>query len=71
MIYFVSGQTGDGIFMVSHLSQRETAEELQQYRALKQQMGYWYALYPIHQTIFSGMARAIVRRAESTPGQVS
>jgi len=32
---------------------------------------YWYALYPIHQTIFSGMARAIVRRAESTPGQVS
>ena len=36
----------DGIFMVSHLSQRETAEELQQYRALKQQMGYWYALYP-------------------------
>lgn len=36
----------DGIFMVSHLSQRETAEELQQYKALKQQMGYWYALYP-------------------------
>jgi len=36
----------DGIFMVSHLSQRETAEELQQYKVLKQQMGYWYALYP-------------------------
>ena len=26
---------------------------------------YWYALYPIHQRMFSGMARAIVRRAES------
>lgn len=26
---------------------------------------YWYVLYPIHQRIFSGMARAIVRRAES------
>jgi len=26
---------------------------------------YWYALYPIHQKIFSGMARAIVKRAES------
>jgi uncharacterized protein YbjT (DUF2867 family) len=24
---------------------------------------YWYALYPIHQLIFSGMARSIVRRA--------
>jgi soluble lytic murein transglycosylase len=36
----------DGIFMVSHLSQRETAQELQQYKDLKQQLGYWYALYP-------------------------
>jgi soluble lytic murein transglycosylase len=36
----------DGIFMVSHLSQRDTTEEIQQYKALKQQMGYWYALYP-------------------------
>ena len=26
---------------------------------------YWYALYPIHQVMFSGMARAIVREAES------
>ena len=26
---------------------------------------YWYALYPIHQRMFSGMARAIVKRAES------
>lgn len=25
---------------------------------------YWYGLYPLHQRIFSGMARAIVRRAE-------
>lgn len=32
---------------------------------------YWYALYPIHQNIFSGMARAIVRRAESAAGQAS
>ncbi len=28
-------------------------------------MLYWYALYPIHQKMFSGMARAIVRHAES------
>ena len=26
---------------------------------------YWYALYPIHQRIFSGMAKAIVSRAEA------
>ncbi len=25
---------------------------------------YWYALYPVHQIIFSGLAREIVRRAE-------
>ncbi len=28
-------------------------------------LAYWYALYPIHQRMFSGMARAIVKRAES------
>ena len=27
-------------------------------------LAYWYGLYPIHQLIFSGMARAIARRAE-------
>lgn len=27
---------------------------------------YWYGLYPIHQIIFSGLAREIVRRAESS-----
>jgi uncharacterized protein YbjT (DUF2867 family) len=26
---------------------------------------YWYGLYPVHQIIFSGMARTIARRAES------
>ncbi len=26
-------------------------------------MAYWYALYPFHQLIFSGMAKAIIRRA--------
>jgi uncharacterized protein YbjT (DUF2867 family) len=26
---------------------------------------YWYALYPFHQIIFNGLARAIVRRAEA------
>ncbi len=25
---------------------------------------YWYALYPVHQLIFSGMANAVARRAE-------
>jgi hypothetical protein len=29
---------------------------------------YWYALYPIHQRMFSGMAKAIVGRAEATGG---
>lgn len=29
---------------------------------------YWYALYPIHQRMFSGMAKAIVSRAEATGG---
>jgi uncharacterized protein YbjT (DUF2867 family) len=28
---------------------------------------YWYGLYPIHQMIFSGMAREIVKRAEESP----
>ena len=28
-------------------------------------LAYWYGLYPIHQRMFSGMARAIVKRAES------
>jgi Protein of unknown function (DUF2867) len=27
---------------------------------------YWYGLFPFHQLIFNGMARAIVRGAEST-----
>jgi uncharacterized protein YbjT (DUF2867 family) len=27
---------------------------------------YWWALYPVHQVIFSGLARAVVRRAERT-----
>jgi hypothetical protein len=27
-------------------------------------LAYWYGLYPLHQVIFSGMARAIARRAE-------
>ena len=30
---------------------------------------YWYLLWPIHKLIFRGLARAIVRRAESTNGQ--
>ena len=28
-------------------------------------LAYWYGLYPLHQMIFSGMARAIVQRAEA------
>jgi len=28
-------------------------------------LAYWYALYPFHQIIFNGLARAIVRRAET------
>ena len=28
-------------------------------------LAYWYVLYPIHQLIFSGMARAVVRRSET------
>jgi soluble lytic murein transglycosylase len=40
------GDNLDGIFMVSHLSQRENPEERQEYKQLKQEIGYWYALYP-------------------------
>jgi len=32
---------------------------------------YWYALYPIHRWIFSGMLRAIAVRAELEPGATS
>ena len=33
---------------------------------------YWYALYPVHKIVFSGMVEAIGRRAEAaaTPPQV-
>jgi soluble lytic murein transglycosylase len=40
------GDNLDGIFMVSYLSEREKESDRQQYQALKQQMSYWYALYP-------------------------
>ncbi len=36
----------DGIFMVSHLSEREDPREQSEYRELKKQMPYWQALYP-------------------------
>jgi soluble lytic murein transglycosylase len=36
----------DGIFMVSFLSERDKPEEQAQYKDLKKQLGYWYALYP-------------------------
>ena len=29
-------------------------------------LAYWYALYPLHQFIFSGMAREISRRATAS-----
>ena len=29
-------------------------------------LAYWFSLYPFHQLIFNGLARAIVRRAEAT-----
>jgi hypothetical protein len=28
---------------------------------------YWYALYPIHQVIFSGMIRRLGERADAAP----
>ncbi len=28
-------------------------------------LAYWYGLYSIHQSIFSGLAQAIARRAEA------
>lgn len=40
------GDNLDGIFMVSYLSERDIPAEREQYKALKQQLGYWYALYP-------------------------
>jgi len=32
-------------------------------------LAYWYGLYPAHKLIFSGLARAVVRRAESREGR--
>ena len=40
------GDNLDGIFMLDFLSQREIPEERAEYQALKQQLAYWYALYP-------------------------
>jgi soluble lytic murein transglycosylase len=40
------GDNLDGIFMVSYLSERENPQEREQYKALKQEKSYWYALYP-------------------------
>jgi hypothetical protein len=34
-------------------------------------LAYWYALYPVHQLVFSGMARAIARRAQAQPTRAS
>jgi hypothetical protein len=31
---------------------------------------YWYALYPVHRWIFTGMLRAIATRAESEAGTI-
>ncbi len=36
----------DGIFMVSHLSEREDPREQSEYQELKNQLPYWQALYP-------------------------
>lgn len=36
----------NGIFMLSSLAWRETPEEKAEFKALKQQIGYWQALYP-------------------------
>ncbi len=36
----------DGIFMLTHLAQREKPEEREQYQAIRSQIAYWEALYP-------------------------
>ncbi len=40
------GDNLDGIFMVSYLSQRDVPAEQEQYKTLKRNIDYWYALYP-------------------------
>ena len=40
------GDNLDGIFMISHLNDRTIPEEQKQVQSLKQEMGYWQALYP-------------------------
>jgi soluble lytic murein transglycosylase len=40
------GDNLDGIFMVSFLSERDRPQEQAQYKDLKKQRAYWYALYP-------------------------
>jgi soluble lytic murein transglycosylase len=39
--------TLDGIFMLSSLNQRQVPAEKAEYKTLKQQFGYWQALYPL------------------------
>jgi soluble lytic murein transglycosylase len=36
----------DGIFMLSSLANRKPPEEQAEYKSLRQQIGYWHALYP-------------------------
>ncbi len=40
------GDNLNGIFMISHLNDRTIPEEQKQVQSLKQEIGYWQALYP-------------------------
>ncbi len=40
------GENLDGLYMVGSLRDRETPEDKAQYQQLRQQIGYWQALYP-------------------------
>ncbi len=44
------GDNLDGIFMVGNLGDRDKPEEKQQYEVIRQQAGYWQALYPFPYT---------------------
>ena len=58
------GDNLDGIFMLSNLSSRESAAEKAQYKTIREQAGYWQALYPFP---FEDMIRRSAKERQLNP----
>ncbi|MBI4783826.1 MAG: transglycosylase SLT domain-containing protein [Oscillatoriophycideae cyanobacterium NC_groundwater_1537_Pr4_S-0.65um_50_18] len=58
------GDNLDGIFMLSNLSSREPAAEKAQYKTLRQQVGYWEALYPFP---YEGLIKQSAKELQINP----